>query len=160
MPSPDDQLMSKLFYIGLLLSLLLVSCIGQAGSADITATPVSVIPSPIPTQTLIPATLTATVTPLPTETILPSSTPEPLGCQKPTEDYSRLEVNGWTLNQRTLTMLAHAQELYGGELEITGYAITQGSYHDNGSASFGTHLGGGAVDLSVLRRGTTQMGAK
>src|ERR1051325_6632654 len=154
MPSPDDQLMSKLFYIGLLLSLLLVSCIGQAGSADITATPVSVMPSPIPTQTLIPATLTATVTPLPTETILPSSTPEPLGCQKPTEDYSRLEVNGWTLNQRTLTMLAHAQELYGGELEITGYAITQGSYHDNGSASFGTHLGGGAVDLSVLRRGT------
>jgi hypothetical protein len=51
-------------------------------------------------------------------------------------------------------MLTHAQELYGGELEINGYAITQGSYHDNGSASFGTHLGGGAVDLSVLRRGT------
>jgi len=51
-------------------------------------------------------------------------------------------------------MLAHAQELYGGELKITGYAITQGSYHDNGAASFGTHLGGGAVDLSVLRGGT------
>lgn len=51
-------------------------------------------------------------------------------------------------------MLAHAQELYGGELEITGHAITQGSYHDNGAASFGTHLGGGAVDLSVLRHGT------
>jgi hypothetical protein len=51
-------------------------------------------------------------------------------------------------------MLTHAQELYGGELEINGYAITQGSYHDNGAASFGTHLGGGAVDLSVLRRGT------
>ncbi len=51
-------------------------------------------------------------------------------------------------------MLNHAQELYGGELEITGHAITQGSYHDNGSYSFGTHLGGGAVDLSVMRRGT------
>ena len=51
-------------------------------------------------------------------------------------------------------MLAHAQELYGGEIELTGYAITQGSYHDNGAASFGTHVGGGAVDLSVLRRGT------
>ena len=51
-------------------------------------------------------------------------------------------------------MLTHAQELYGGDLEITGHAITQGSYHDNGAASFGTHLGGGAVDLSVLRRGT------
>jgi hypothetical protein len=51
-------------------------------------------------------------------------------------------------------MLAHAQELYGGEIDLTGYAITQGSYHDNGTASFGTHLGGGAVDLSVLQRGT------
>lgn len=65
-----------------------------------------------------------------------------------------MQVNGWTLNQRTLAMLAHAQELYGGELELTGHAITQGSYHDNGAASFGTHLGGGAVDLSVMRRGT------
>ena len=51
-------------------------------------------------------------------------------------------------------MLAHAQELYGGELEITGHSITQGSYSDAVGASFGTHAGGGAVDLSVLRRGT------
>jgi len=51
-------------------------------------------------------------------------------------------------------MLAHAQELYGGELELTGHAITQGSYTNDVSASFGTHMGGGAVDLSVLRRGT------
>lgn len=85
---------------------------------------------------------------------MPTSTPEPLGCLKPPDDYTRVDVNGWTVNQRTLTMLAHAQELYGGELELTGHAITQGSYHDNGTASFGTHLGGGAVDLSVLRRGT------
>jgi len=77
-----------------------------------------------------------------------------MGCQKPPDDYTRVEVNGWTINQRTLTMLTHAQELYGGEIELNGYAITQGSYHDNGAASFGTHLGGGAVDLSVLRRGT------
>ena len=59
-----------------------------------------------------------------------------------------------TLNQRTLVMLAHAQALYGGELEITGYAITQGSYNNSVEASFGTHSGGGAVDLSVLRRDT------
>ena len=65
-----------------------------------------------------------------------------------------MDVNGWTINQRTMAMLAHAQQLYAGELEITGHHITQGSYHDNGAASFGTHLGGGAVDLSVLRRGT------
>jgi len=51
-------------------------------------------------------------------------------------------------------MLAHAQVLYGGEQEITGYAITQGSYTSNESASFGTHAGGGAVDLSILKRGT------
>jgi hypothetical protein len=80
-------------------------------------------------------------------------TPEPDGCQTPPEDYTRLEINGWTINQRTLAMLTHARELYGGELEIDGYAITQGSYHD-GEYSFGTHLGGGAVDLSVLRRET------
>jgi len=51
-------------------------------------------------------------------------------------------------------MLSHAQQLYGGEIEVTGYAITQGSYSSGVSASFGTHDGGGAVDLSVLRRGT------
>jgi hypothetical protein len=73
---------------------------------------------------------------------------------KPPDDYERVEVNGWVINQRTLAMLEHAQDLYGGELEISGYHLTQGSYHDNGAASFGTHLGGGAVDLSVMRKGT------
>jgi hypothetical protein len=101
-------------------------------------------------MTLPPPTLTPTITATPTA----SSTPEPVGCQKPPDDYARVDVHGWTLNQRTLAMLAHAQELYGGDLDITDYAITQGSYHDNGAASFGTHLGGGAVDLSVLGRGT------
>src|SRR5260221_3497227 len=109
-------------------------------------------------QTAIPSTLTFTTTTsathAPTATVFPTSTPEPVGCLKPPDDYTRVEVNGWTINQRTFAMLAHAQKLYGGELEITGYAITQGSYHNNGVASFGTHLGGGAVDLSVLRRGT------
>jgi hypothetical protein len=65
-----------------------------------------------------------------------------------------VEINGQTLNQRTLAMLAHAQSLYGGEIELTGYAITQGSYTNAVGASFGTHGGGGAVDISVLRRGT------
>ena len=51
-------------------------------------------------------------------------------------------------------MLKYAQELYGGEIDITGYAITQGSYSDSENASFGTHSGGGAVDLSVMREGT------
>ena len=108
-----------------------------------TATPTSIPPTPTATQ--IP-----TVTPIPS----PTSTPEPFGCQKPPEDYTVVEINGQTLNQRTLAMLNHAQKLYGGEIELTGYAITQGSYTNAVDASFGTHAGGGAVDLSVLRRGT------
>jgi len=117
-------------------------------------------PTPTATQTLIPPMLTATQTPTftsipsPTETMSQTPTPEPAGCRKPPEDYTRVQGSGWTINQRTLAMLTHARELYGGELEITGYAITQGSYNDSVAASFGTHLGGGAVDLSVLRRGT------
>ena len=132
----------------ILLALLLAGCLNQPAAipASFTSTPSSTA-----TQTPLPptATLTPTSTPIPS----PTSTPEPSGCQKPPEDYTRLEVNGWTINRRTLAMLTHARELYGGELEIDGYGITQGSFHD-GEYSFGTHLGGGAVDLSVLSRGT------
>ncbi|HSO10784.1 MAG TPA: hypothetical protein VLT51_00310 [Anaerolineales bacterium] len=131
--------------------LLLASCLGNPLSflapATFTATP-SLTPSQTATWTPIPPTLT----PSPTASI--TFTPEPLGCQRPPDDYIRVQINGWTINRRTQAMLIHAQELYGGEIELTGYAITQGSYHDNGSASFGTHLGGGAVDLSVMRRDT------
>ena len=48
-------------------------------------------------------------------------------------------------------MLAHAQELYGGEIEITGAAITQGSYSNAVAASFGTHAGGGAIRHKAKR---------
>ena len=140
--------MPKIFTVWTLLALLLAGCLGQSQQ---TSTP---NPSLTATQTPFPPTLTPTPTLMPSPTGTVTSTPEPDGCLKPPDDYTRVEVNGWTLNQRTLAILAHAQQLYGGELEITGHAITQGSYHDNGAASFGTHLGGGAVDLSVLRRGT------
>lgn len=138
--------MRKLLAGWILVALFLAGCLSQPATAA--PVPSTQTPFPSPTHTPIPPTLTATASPTIT------STPEPSGCSKPPDDYSRVEINGWTLNQRTLAMLAHAQQLYGGELELTGHAITQGSYHDNGSASFGTHLGGGAVDLSVLRRGT------
>ncbi|MCI0555958.1 MAG: hypothetical protein L0287_33870 [Anaerolineae bacterium] len=140
--------MPKLFTVWTLLALTMLA--GCLGLVQQTSTPIPSLPR---TQTPFPPTLTPTptLTPSPTNTI--ASTPEPYGCLKPPDDYTRVEVNGWTLNQRTMAMLAHAQQLYGGELEITGHAITQGSYHDNGAASFGTHLGGGAVDLSVLRHG-------
>jgi hypothetical protein len=108
--------------------------------------------TPLPTPTETPApTATATLSPTPSPAPSLTPTPEPSGCWKPPEDYTRIEVNGWTLNARTYAMLQHAALLYGGPIDITGKAITQGSYHDNGEASFGTHLGGGAVDLSVIQ---------
>jgi len=140
---------------------LLSGCMAPADSTRLPAATTSPIPLTTVTHTVtaVPSpTLTLTLTPSPTFTITPtwtpSPTPEPAGCLKPPDDYSRLTVNGWVLNRRTYAMLQHAADLYGGEIEITGYAITQGSYHDNGAASFGTHLGGGAVDLSVFRKGT------
>ena len=51
-------------------------------------------------------------------------------------------------------MLEYAAELYQGTIDITGSAITQGSYTDAVEASFCTHAGGGAVDLSVMAPGT------
>jgi hypothetical protein len=76
----------------------------------------------------------------------------PSGCLKPPEDYSRALVNGAQVNARTLAMLDHAQTLYGeeGGVVIFRNAIMQGSYNPGGvSASFGTHDGGGALDISV-----------
>jgi hypothetical protein len=145
------------------LALLLAACqvsplpVSPTGSA----TPVPASQTPLPptiTLTLSP-TVTPTFTLTTTQTLTPTitPTPEPFGCQAPPDDYERVEVNGWVLNRRTLAMLEHAALLYGGELEITGYAITQGSYHDNVAASFGTHNGGGAVDLSVIRKGVWEV---
>jgi len=141
--------MRNFSWLSLLIVFLLSGCFG---AIQVTTLPQLSTWTPVPpTITLTP---TASVTPSPTPTAFPTATPEPIGCLKPGDDYMPVKVNGWTINQRTYAMLAHAQEIYGGELEITGHAITQGSYHDNGAASFGTHLGGGAVDLSVLRRDT------
>ena len=111
----------------------------------------------MPTQTPVPATPTVTFTPTlspPTETATITPTSEPTECRKPPDDYELVNIDGYWLNARTVAMLEYAQLLYGGEIDLTGSAITQGSFHDNGAASFGTHLGGGAVDLSVMRTGT------
>jgi hypothetical protein len=75
-------------------------------------------------------------------------------CQPPPDDYTRLEVNYARLNARTAAMLDHATSIFhalGGRLDIVfAGAIMQGSYNPGGiAASFGTHDGGGAVDLSV-----------
>lgn len=86
-------------------------------------------------------------------TATPTLFVEPEGCQKPPDDYAHFWVNGGEFNLRTVTMLDRAQELYraqGGEIVDFRLAITQGSYTGGAlAASFGTHDGGGAVDLSV-----------
>lgn len=119
--------------------------------------------SPTATNTLLSSpTSTLDPTPLPSETLTPTMTPteEPFeseGCLEPDENYDLIIINGMVINQRTYSMLEHAQTLYGGELEITDYHITQGSYTDQVSASFGTHSGGGAVDISVIQYGTYEV---
>lgn len=104
----------------------------------------------------------ATFTPFPTQaatlisTAVPTSTPEPFvfiepeECLRPPDDYTRIQIGNATLNARTVAMLEYAAILYGGTIPITGAGITQGSYNPGGvTASFGTHDGGGAVDLTV-----------
>jgi hypothetical protein len=76
---------------------------------------------------------------------------DPAGCRLPADDYTRVRVNGKWINRRTQSMLEYAQSLYGGAIDVRGPALTQGSYSNNGPASFGTHLGGGVVDISVIR---------
>lgn len=117
-----------------------------------TITDTSVFPSSTSTLTITSTQITPpTDTPNPAKTPTPTAYSEPVGCQKPEDDYSILTVNGVLLNQHTYSMLKHAAELYQGEIDILGYAITQGSYTQQVDASFGTHAGGGAVDLSVMR---------
>jgi len=89
---------------------------------------------------------------LPTSTAIP--TPEPIGCLHPPDDYSRLQVNGHWLSQRTLFMLQHAFNLYEGAIDIKERAITQGHYTDEDPLSFGTHSGGGVIDISVIDHST------
>lgn len=91
------------------------------------------------------------------DALTPTPTPfvEPAGCWEPPDDYTRLWVSGVLLNARTLAMLDHAQALYaaGGGIVDFRLALTQGSYNIGAvAASFGTHDGGGAVDLSVRSR--------
>ena len=110
----------------------------------------------VSTMTVTVPVVTATLPPSPSLSPFPTPYPyfDPAGCLAPVEDYSLVEVNGKYLNQRTLIMLKHASDLFNGSPQYLLSLITQGSYHDNGAASWGTHLGGGAVDLSVMLPGT------
>lgn len=75
-------------------------------------------------------------------------------CMPPPEDYTQTRVNGTWLNQRTAAMLRHAERVYAQHPDSVyvpfEFLVMQGSYNAGGvAASFGTHDGGGAVDLSV-----------
>lgn len=129
---------------------------GQPAAEAVTATPIpaatpSATPTrPLPTFTPPPptATLRPTVTLIPTATATPGGSDLPAGaCVPPPDDYTRVVVNGHTISARTLAMLKAAQRLYPGPGDLL--RLTQGSYRDDVSASFGTHAGGGAVDISI-----------
>ena len=132
--------------------------------------------APTPTDTNVPPTATATAVPPtrtavpPTNTAIPPSntpvpptathTPQPTGtntpppteavtiggvCAPPPEDYSRVTLARHTVNRRTYAMLENAQSLYHGRGSM--FLLVQGSYSTSTQASFGTHAGGGAVDI-------------
>src|SRR5687767_2601610 len=86
-----NQPMLKLLRLGWMttwiLSALLAGCLSQVPQTSVTL----FSPTLTATHTPVPPTLTAT--PTPTFTPIPSQTPtpEPAGCQKPPEDYTRVE---------------------------------------------------------------------
>jgi len=148
-PKTRYNSLMRRFYPLLLILILLTACTSMPTPPPPTVTPTVTLtrtPTPSPSPTVTPAPPTAT------PTITPTVFTQPPECRRPSDDYTITNANDWIFNQRTVDMLVYAAELYGGPIDITGSAITQGSFHDNGAASFGTHLGGGAVDLSVLRR--------
>ncbi|PKO06725.1 MAG: hypothetical protein CVU41_05150 [Chloroflexi bacterium HGW-Chloroflexi-3] len=155
------------FALWSLLSLLAITCLSacalikNSSIQPTTITNATSAPTTTFTQT-IPSQPTKTPNQVPSFTPTISSTPtpaiiEPDDCLKPPENFDLVIINGMYINQRTFSMLEHAQSIYGGEIELTGYHLTQGSYTNLVSASFGTHNGGGAVDLSVIQYGTYQV---
>lgn len=113
-----------------------------------------------PSNDIMIATPTDFVKGSPTQeikTLKPSMVTERKECKEPLSDYDQLTINGYIINKRTYEMLAYAQMLYGGQINITNDAITQGSYTNAIEESFNSHAGGGVVDLSVMAPGTYEI---
>jgi hypothetical protein len=126
----------------------------RAAPTDVPTVVAVLNPTPNPTSPSRP-TLVPTPTVAASPTVTPTPYIEPLGCQRPPDDYSRLVINGSKLNYRTFWMLRHAKTLYKATIDFTGSAITQGSFNPGGvTASFGTHDAGGAVDIAVINMRT------
>ncbi len=156
MIKPRNHLFQQI--ILLLTTILIIGCLKspdpsiQAPLPIITETEQNRAAPLTPTETSAPTHTITPATPMPTATLKLTRVSE--GCHEPSQDYDTLEINGHRINHRTFNMLKYAQSLYDGEIDITGDAITQGSYTNAVEASFGTHAGGGAVDLSVMAPGT------
>lgn len=145
---------SKLFLATLIYTLLLIGCsptqeshpnstiASETNQTSATFTISTSFPTEIKTQAVL------------TDTPAVTTTPETKECKEPSGNYEIIEINGHLLNKRTYEMLEYAASLYQGQIDIMGEAITQGSYTSAEPASFGTHSGGGAVDLSVMEPGT------
>jgi len=147
-PSHKDSLLLSLFVF-----IVLPSCQSIGNTivlVDEVTPPLNNTQTHTPTIITTTPTYTPTITPTPTETPFPES----VDCLRPPDDMTVIEVNGQKLNQRTYAMLQHAAKLYSGKIDIIGQAITQGSYTRSVALSFGTHSGGGAVDLSVIDTST------
>lgn len=119
-------------------------------------TPIIVQPSPVqspmwsalpptrpPDSPPLPATLTVNTPDNPDH---PAAMPDGV-CQEPVDDYTRIAVNGEPVNERTALMLNTAVAIYRGPGDLR--RVVQGSYNDDVAASFGTHAGGGVVDISI-----------
>jgi hypothetical protein len=143
------QMPRALKAIALLLLVLLVAALFgagamQSGQQTSTRAPAAT-PTPMPSATVTPTLATTSQE----AEHMPLQVGEPEGCRQPSDDYTRVSVEGHILNRRTLEMLEYAASLYNGEIDITGADITHGSYTASVAASGGTHAGGGAVDISV-----------
>ena len=119
-----------------------------------TEVPATEVPATEVPATEVPATeVPATEVPA-TEVPQEVDAPTAVSCQRPLDDYQRTNINGQILNRRTQMMLQTAQLLYGGPGNLL--SVTQGSYNYGVTASFGTHDGGGAVDISIRHPNTSE----
>jgi len=162
MGSNLPAMMRKLIFVPLSILLFLAGCQSQPNTLialqrTSTVTAPKLVASPHPTRVLPTSTKLPTPSPQPAApTPLPPPPPTALAatkqteesdCAEPPAEYVHVEVNGHTLNERTLWMLQRAQEIYGGPGDLL--RVVQGSYTDVLTESFGTHAGGGAVDISI-----------
>lgn len=76
----------------------------------------------------------------------------PAGCKEPPNAFEILTQNGWAFSMRTYSMLEHAMQLIGGELDPVELRIVRNTTV-LGRLVFELHQNGGAIDISLLQSG-------